>query len=75
MKDLRLKLELCSGEVVRRLVDVKRSELSNLNDIEFLLCDRHNLPGALLKKNGQVIWTTIAARTRSSVSCKDNYTK
>lgn len=33
-------------------------------------------PGALLKKDGHVVWTPIAARTRSRsrVYFKDNYT-
>ena len=62
----RLELELSCGEVVKRLVDVKKpgtagsnlvmtvDELSNLDDVEFLLCDRHDSPGALLKKDGHV---------------------
>ena len=50
-------------------------ELSNLDDVEFLLCDCHDSPGALLKKDGHVVWTPIAARTRSRVSRKDSYPK
>ena len=48
-------------------------ELSNLDDVEFLLCDRLS-PGAFLKKDGHVVWAPIAARTRSRVSRKDSYT-
>ena len=72
-----------SGEVISRLVDVKRfgsnsamsmNELSNLDEIEFQLHDCDDSPGVLLKKDGNVVWTPIAARTRSRVHFKDNYT-
>ena len=51
-------------------------ELSNLDDVDsfLLICDRHDSPGALLTKDGHVVWTPIAARTRSRVSHKDSYT-
>ena len=77
----RLDLELRSGQVISRLVDIKRSgsnsvmsinELSNQDEIEFQLHDCDDSPGVLLKKDGNVIWTPIAARTRSRVHFKDN---
>ena len=55
-KGPRLELELYCGEVVKRLVDVKRlgtagsnslmpvDELSNLDHVEFLLCNLYDSP-------------------------------
>ena len=76
----RLDLELCSGQAISRLVDIKRpvnnsvmskNELSSHDEIEFQLHDCDDSPGVLLKKDGNVIWTPIAARIRSRVY---NYT-
>ena len=59
----RLDLELCSGQAISRLVDVKRpdsnsamsmNELSNNDEIEFQLHDCDDSPGVLLKKDGNV---------------------
>ena len=50
------------------------NELSTLDEIEFQLHDCDDSPGVLLKKDGNVVWTRIAARTRSRVHFKDNYT-
>ena len=43
----------------------------NLDEIEFLLCNDHDSPGLLLKKGGHVVWTPIAARTKSRISYRD----
>ena len=60
----RLDLELCSGQVISRLVDIKRSgsnsvmsinELSNQDEIEFQLHDCDDSPGVLLKKMEMLI--------------------
>ena len=85
-------MELNSGEIVRRLIDVGRpnsdaqpvsgvshklsvEELMKFDDIEFEVRDGDGSPRLLLKKDGHVIWTPVASRTRSRsrsrVSFKD----
>ena len=47
-------------------------ELLDMDGIEFQLHDYDNSPGVLLKKSDSVIWTPIATRTRSRLSCDIN---
>ena len=76
-----LNLKLCSDKMSSRLIGcdsnsvISMNELSNQDEIEFCLHDCDDSPGILLKKNGHVVWTLIAARTRSRlrVYLKDNY--
>ena len=68
-----LDLELNSGEMVRKVVDVKRppgigvqpymnevmsiNELSGMDEVEFQLHEHDHSPGVLLKQSGTVSWT------------------
>ena len=79
-----LDLELNSGEIVKKPIDVLKpsvtganvcaskvmpaDELLDMDDIEFQLHDYDNSPGVLLKNSGSVTWTPIATRTRSRLS-------